>query len=327
MQYINANDPGLDLYSYFKQPDIYSTSDADRFIALVGDEVANTLFALSIQFLWDEMHADARYSRFFSQPDTVDDYTWFFLRHIEIPCTSACGTIALAKRNYAIRFTSAYAAASQFGGWAPPSSSTSNCIPTSGDYPGTGSGDTSSLAGAVMHYAWHTPCSSGNRAGCSQGDSGFARANITTQKPPYRTAIQSGPGHYIGGCGGNDCGGWVTFIIRHSGWDPSYNSNGGTVNSGQLPYVRSSSQWYCIWGCRNPRDAAGAVPISSADQLLPGDVYFSPTHTWLYVGNITGFGSKIASASYSRNCARSRAPTAGTERVFGPGMTIYRMRK
>ena len=55
--------------------------------------------------------------------------------------------------------------------------------------------------------------------------------------------------------------------------------------------------------------------------LQPGDVAFSNGHTFIYVGEIAGFDSKIASASYGQSSAR--APMAGREDLlFGNGSIV-----
>ena len=102
------------------------------------------------------------------------------------------------------------------------------------------------------------------------------------------------------GCGGIDCGRWVSFAIRKSGWDPKYPSSS---TSSQENYMKSSDLWEEV------KDISPCV-ASSCDysKFQPGDVAVNPTHTFLYVGDIPGFNSKIASAS---SC--DRAPMAGKE--------------
>ena len=118
LEYVKANDPGLNLYDYFYQPNTYSIGDADRFIALVGDEVANALYALSIQFLWDEMHGNSSYSKVFEQT-SVDTATWIFLTHVERPGGTSLGmSLAAAMAAKPARFSSAQRIYEQYGSWA-----------------------------------------------------------------------------------------------------------------------------------------------------------------------------------------------------------------
>ena len=55
------------------------------------------------------------------------------------------------------------------------------------------------------------------------------------------------------------------------------------------------------------------------DKLQPGDVAFSPGHTWIYVGEINGFESKYASASQGE-----KAPSAGGEGFDWAGAVWFR---
>jgi len=127
MQYIADNDPGLNLYDYFVQPETYSTANGNmygvngnKFKDLAGEEIINVLYALQLQYLWDEMQTVSSYNKFFDQTDTIDDYTWYFLRHIEIPCTGECNTVELAKASRSIRFSSAHEYFDQFKDWTIP---------------------------------------------------------------------------------------------------------------------------------------------------------------------------------------------------------------
>ena len=111
---------------------------------------------------------------------------------------------------------------------------------------------------------------------------------------------------YYGGCSGNDCGGFVTTMMRESGWDEEYNPNKcgtegcGTCSChGQNWYLETSSKWKNV-----------TSEIHSNDDAKPGDVLISTGHTLLYVGDIPGFNGKMASASWSSDCSTSRPPMA-----------------
>ncbi len=124
--------------------------------------------------------------------------------------------------------------------------------------------------------------------------------------PAYAEAVaeRASSGKYIGGTVGGvagiDCGGFVTTLMQESGWDPGYNPGSGNTYS-QEDYVSAN------WERLNPN---GVVDTSI---LQPGDVAFTDGHTFVYVGNISGFGSNIASASYGNEYQSSRAPMAGKE--------------
>ena len=58
--------------------------------------------------------------------------------------------------------------------------------------------------------------------------------------------------------------------------------------------------------------------------LQPGDVAMRTGHTFIFVGDIEGFDSNIASASYSANCNNARSPMAGRESITDSRLTWYR---
>ncbi|MEX2398472.1 MAG: hypothetical protein WD432_00260 [Candidatus Saccharimonadales bacterium] len=144
--------------------------------------------------------------------------------------------------------------------------------------------------------------------------------NSNQQKSEYTQAHRAAAsrGEYLGGCGGNDCGAFTTRVIRDSGFDPNYNSGMGNTFT-QMSYLRDN--WI---------ELGKGNTISSAD-LRPGDVAIKTAgaeqlfgHTFLYVGDQPGFASSVASSSLSSNCATSRAPMAGVERINDPEMTWFR---
>jgi len=155
--------------------------------------------------------------------------------------------------------------------------------------------NTSGLVATVLKYAWpdkdHEPA--------------------VVPKDEYAARMASW-GLYKGSCNGVDCGGWVTFLMIESGFEPDYNyaGHGSNIDGSQLEWVQNSENWELV----NP-DWDTEIPDESV--LSPGDVAFScPStshcgHTYAYVGEIEGFGSHIASAS---QC--DRAPSAGGEAIF-----------
>lgn len=143
----------------------------------------------------------------------------------------------------------------------------------------------------------------------------------STQKPEYRDAIQRARDDgetWFGGCGGNDCGAFVTRIMRDSGFDEGYNPQNCNTTC-QMAYLESS------W-----TNLGQGSEINTAD-LRPGDVAIRVArsgqafgHTFVFVGEIDGFDSQIASASVSSNCSNSRAPVAGRESLTDSSMTWFR---
>lgn len=146
--------------------------------------------------------------------------------------------------------------------------------------------------------------------------------------PAYAAAVQRrrAEGKFVGGGNypGIDCGGFVSAVLDASGIASNY--PGGTIT--QEKWVIANG-----WTLLNETDT---TPIDTA-VLQPGDVAFSngapgnSAHTFIYVGEIPGFKSKIASASYGGSNINStywRAPMAGGEDLVNsdPGMGGYPVR-
>lgn len=150
------------------------------------------------------------------------------------------------------------------------------------------------LTSYVVSYAWpeyHAP-------------------NYFNMKPDYESSVNRRlkEGKYVGGGShpGIDCGGFVTTLLQDSGFDPDY-GGGGSVPT-QRAYVISQ----------------GWQVVDDISNLQPGDVAFNAgnSHTFVYVGDIEGFDSVIASASYSTTGTSWRAPMAGKENM--QNVTWYR---
>jgi hypothetical protein len=140
--------------------------------------------------------------------------------------------------------------------------------------------------------------------------------------PEYANAVTTSisEGRYVGGSingiPGIDCGGFVTILTQNSGLATDYNDTKGDTDT-QEAWVKSHN-----WTLLNSNSST-AVDTSI---LQAGDIAFSSGHTFIYVGEIDGFDSNIASASYGQSSAR--APMAGHESlVFGNGVTVRWYRK
>lgn len=185
-------------------------------------------------------------------------------------------------------------------------------IPTSGVGRNSGSCgqvfNTAGLSNTVLTYAWPD----------------YRAAPFPDKKPEYDAAIDAAmaSGQYVGGgkYPGVDCGGWVTRLMIDSGFEPNYNYGGviangaSNVNYGQSPWIEEN--WQRIGS------------VTSTAELQPGDVAINigKTHTFAYVGDIQGFDSEIASASYSTGGQGWRAPMAGRENPLGSNIIWYRKR-
>lgn len=172
------------------------------------------------------------------------------------------------------------------------------------------SGDLQQLA---LRYAWPT----------------YHAANYFDMMPDYEAAVQRrrSEGKYVGGASrpGIDCGGFVTTLIQDSGFAPEYNGYNSNVPP-QEKWVKENG-WTLLNGTEDTQIDTGI--------LQPGDVAFSgpsdhPGHTFIYVGQISGFDSNIASASYggSSDTPAWRTPMAGKENLLtGKGVPVRWYRK
>lgn len=171
-----------------------------------------------------------------------------------------------------------------------------------------GTTNTEGFAGKVLAYAWPD-----------------ARpAPYTEKKPEYSDAVSAAiaSGRYVGGgrYPGVDCGGFITTLLVDSGFEPEYNYSGlqskgaGNVAGGQYPWV--TANWEKIGN------------VSSTSQLMPGDVAINAdrSHTFIYVGDIPGFESKIASSSFSTTGESWRSPMAGKENATRSDIEWFRKR-
>jgi hypothetical protein len=150
------------------------------------------------------------------------------------------------------------------------------------------------LAATVKSYAWPT----------------YHAAPYITKKPEYANAVTRAlqEHRYVGGgvYPGIDCGGFVTTLMIDSGFEPKYNSSGKGGNT-------ISQQAWLIANWQK-------IDHPTTGNLQPGDVAISSSHTFLYVGDIDGFDSKVASASFEL----WRTPMAGHESPADPSFNWYR---
>jgi len=155
----------------------------------------------------------------------------------------------------------------------------------------------------------------------------YHKPQFVERMPAYANAvtISLSEGRYVGGAvagvRGIDCGGFVTILTQNSGLEPNYNSGTGGTTAQEK------------WVVDNGWTLINVSPTSRVDTslLLPGDIAFSGGtsyvtngHTFIYVGDIPGFNSVIASASYSYDGTGGRAPMAGREDLISSGGTPVR---
>ena len=172
----------------------------------------------------------------------------------------------------------------------------------------------------------------GTSASCSSGSDGSSELQNYTLKyawkelnhsprkertPDYTNAISTAvnEGRYVGE-EGIDCGGFVTTLLYDSGFDKTYNKDAkGGPTYEQEAWAKAN--WQRLGAANGTYEPDGSK--FTEDKLQPGDVAFSQGHTWIYVGEISGFESKYASASQG-----IKAPSAGEEGFFYDQNVWYR---
>ena len=162
----------------------------------------------------------------------------------------------------------------------------------------SGSGGASGLQDYTLKYAWkelhHEP--------------------RTQRKDDYVAAMDSAvkdgrytdtPGSGDESLRGVDCGVFVTTLLYDSGFDKTYNSDAKGGGSAEQE-AWASANWQRLGSANGTYEPDGSK--FTDDKLQPGDVAFVEGHVWLYVGEVNGFESKYASASYGE-----KAPSAAGE--------------
>ncbi|MBQ8992386.1 hypothetical protein IJ090_03075 [Candidatus Saccharibacteria bacterium] len=289
-----------ELTTYLDDYQTYGRLSGSAFLEKAGESVADQLISLEIEYLRDEL--TSAYSGFF-QTNTVEEATAYFLEHFEVPKNPTLSA-------HPERLTQAETFYTRYSG-----SSIKATTSKSGDLNCTNSsslnstGDVGSLQSLVLEYAWDH----------------YHQAPFTERKPAYAEAVAKrvANGQYVGGsvdgAAGIDCGGFVTTLMQESGFAPNYNAGGGNT-AAQESWVKANG-----WQLLNANEHTAV----NTSLLQPGDVAFTTGHTFVYVGDIPGFDSKIASASYSSSADEyARAPMAGRESLtYGNNTTVRWYRK
>lgn len=279
INYIKENHS--DLLTYLEDYQTYSPTyhDGDWFIEAAGESAAAALISAELSYLKQELTNHSSYAGIFSQT-SVYDSAKYFLEHVEIPNNPTIEA-------HPERATDAQKYYDEFHGKTISGSATCSA-----------EGDIATLQEYVKKYAWPD----------------YHPAPYTAMMPDYAEVIakRRSEGLYVG-AGGIDCGGFVTTIIQESGYDPNYNYSGkGGATPTQLRWLRAN------WTLLNANEN---TPIDTSI-LQPGDVAIYSNsehgHTFLYVGEIDGFNSDVASASF-----KERSPMAGRPSLtYGPDKMI-----
>ena len=325
--YIKESASGL-AEKYLDHPETYSvgpagqvygsTVDGDAFIAKAQEDEANALFALELTYLVNkELLVYKTYKKVFDET-TVEGAAKYFARRVEV--CGGCGENGPSLKPRAAKAQEIY---DQFHGQdtfdGGTGSGSSGC--SSGEDTGEGTddgtnpygeggydgddynyvGDVDSLQHLVKEYAWSTWWEKAGRP-------------IAEQTPAYRASSPK-----YGGCSGNDCGGYVTAVIKHSGWDKDFSRSGG-VHGIQERMFKSNS-WKNM-----------TSEIKSSGDMKPGDIILCSHsvdppntnstchssnigHIMLWSGQVDGFPKQITSASFNNNgnpCSGTRAPSTST---------------
>ena len=273
-----------ELLTYFDDYKTYGRLSGSEFLSKAGETASDQLVSLEIEYLRDELNT--AYSGFF-KASTIEEATAYFLEHFEVPKNPTLSA-------HPERLTQAEAFYNRYANTGVTANTTKSGSPLctiSSNL--TTSGDIGSLQSLVLEYAWER----------------YHPAPYTERKPAYAEAVSRrlAYGKYVGGtvngAAGIDCGGFVTTLMQESGFEPNYNAGGGNT-AAQESWVKANG-----WQLLNENEHT----TIDTSILQPGDVAFSPGHTFVYVGNIPGFSSTIASASYSATGDYARAPMAGRE--------------
>ena len=162
----------------------------------------------------------------------------------------------------------------------------------------SGSGGSSELQNYTLKYAWkelyHEPR--------TQRRDDYVAAIDTAVKEGRYTGNPSGGDESLRGV---DCGVFVTTLLYDSGFDKTYNSDAKGGGSAEQE-AWASANWQRLGSANGTYEPDGSK--FTDDKLQPGDVAFVEGHVWLYVGEVNGFESKYASASYGE-----KAPSAAGE--------------
>ena len=168
--------------------------------------------------------------------------------------------------------------------------------------------NTDGLVNTILSYAWPYVVDGSSNPVAKEEYNAAVRAAISR-------------GEFVGGGAfpGIDCGGYVTRVMRDSGYDPSYNSFEGNTTF-QLRYLNESPNWTQITVNSTADLQLGDVAIYAIDS---GDSHSG--HTLIYIGDeVPGFESDHTEAAYSSSGTSYRPPNAGRQNLLNPIYTWFR---
>lgn len=149
----------------------------------------------------------------------------------------------------------------------------------------------------------------------------YHSAPYTNARKAYMDAVQQAraAGQYVGGIvyPGIDCGGYITRVMIDSGYESNYNSKGRGGATGST--AETGSQWWWL------NENWDKVAVNSTADLKPGDVAMRVNHTYMYVGNISGWSGP--DKEFSSASLDSRAPMAGQGNPLASDISWYRKKQ
>lgn len=268
------------LYYIDEARDEYAHLSGGAFRELVGDDVANAMIAVQLEFMKGELDG----TDYYSFTDAAEAAEWF-LKNFERPRNPNQPQRAIDAEKFYDQFVDATISSDSGTG--------DYCI------------DTGGLQEYVLLYAWPD----------------YHKAPYTELTEAYAEAVNRrlSIGKWVGGISypGVDCGGFVTTLIQESGYDPGYNP-GNSYTVIQESYLNTEESGWILLNDSHYTEIdtsilqTGDVSFSGENHTydLNGDGELNKLdgHTFIYVGEIEGFNSKIASAGLD-----TRAPMAGKE--------------
>lgn len=264
------------LYYLDEERHTYGRLSGGKFIEAVSDDVSNALIAVELEFLKIEL--DKSYATYYSI-ESVEEAAEYFLKQVERPALAHQPWRATRAQEYYDQLIDAHI--------SDGSGTGNHCV------------NAGSLQEYVLLFAWPD----------------YHRAPFHERTEAYAEAIsrRQAEGKYVGGSvkgiAGIDCGGFVTTLIQESGFDPEYNTNKGSAANQEL-WARENG-WVLLND--NPRATIDTSILQAGDVAFSDGSVGEAGHTFIYVGNIEGFNSNIASASYSSDGTKGRAPMAAKD--------------
>lgn len=269
---------------YFNEPNKYSKHiSGETFLGLAGKQDTANLVSLELEFLRNELNGNASYKGIFNQ-STVRDATEFFLKHVEIPKD--------ADSKLPTRYSQAQAIYDKYAG-KDFGENVDGCPDNTGN----------SIAEVAVRLAWPNSddtCDDGGTTVKWSSDKSKCYDDI---KPAYKEAMEKlvGPkslSYY------QDCGHFVSTVIRSSGADPGFPASG---SDNMLSYLSSHTEkWEKV-------DNQG-----NTSNLQAGDIFVKSGHIMIYTGSVSSFGDNASASQNER--------TGNMGKIYFGGFTIFRLK-